>query len=62
MSASKPASSSHPAQTVRCIIDSLAMAYRRAIRQVQELSGRHVDTVHIVGGGSRNTLLGTGQR
>jgi rhamnulokinase len=24
---------------------------------VQELSGRHADTVHIVGGGSRNELL-----
>ncbi len=47
-----------PAETVRCIIDSLALAYRRAIIQVQELSGRQVETVHIVGGGARNVLLG----
>jgi rhamnulokinase len=46
-----------PPDTVRCIIDSLALAYRRAIGQVQELSGGQVDTVHIVGGGSRNALL-----
>jgi rhamnulokinase len=46
-----------PAQTVRCIVDSLALAYRRAIRQAQELSGRQVETVHLVGGGSRNSLL-----
>jgi rhamnulokinase len=46
-----------PAETVRCIIDSLALAHRRAIRQVQDLSGRQVDTVHVVGGGSRNALL-----
>jgi rhamnulokinase len=46
-----------PAETVRCIVDSLALAYRRAIRQVQELSGRSVDTVHVVGGGARNALL-----
>jgi sugar (pentulose or hexulose) kinase len=46
-----------PAETVRCIIDSLALAYRRAIRQAQDLSGRQVDTVHIVGGGSRNAML-----
>ena len=26
-------------------------------RQVQELSGRHADVLHIVGGGARNTLL-----
>jgi len=42
---------------VRCILDSLALAYRRALRQVQELSGRQISTVHMVGGGSRNDLL-----
>jgi rhamnulokinase len=46
-----------PAETVRCILDSLALAYRRAITQAQALSGRHADVVHIVGGGSRNALL-----
>jgi rhamnulokinase len=46
-----------PAATVRCIVDSLALAYRRAIRQVQELAGRQADVVHVVGGGARNTLL-----
>ena len=46
-----------PAETVRCILDSLALAYRRAIRQVQALSGRHADVIHVVGGGARNQLL-----
>jgi rhamnulokinase len=46
-----------PAETARCILDSLALAHRRAIAEVQELSGRHVDTVHLVGGGARNALL-----
>ena len=46
-----------PAETVRCILDSLALAYRRAIRQAQELSGRHADVIHVVGGGARNRLL-----
>ena len=46
-----------PGATVRCILDSLALAHRRTIAEVQRLSGRHVDTVHIVGGGSRNALL-----
>jgi rhamnulokinase len=45
------------AGTVRCILDSLALAYRRAIIEVRELSGRHVDMVHLVGGGARNPLL-----
>ncbi len=45
------------AALVRCILDSLALAHRRAILGAGELSGQHVDTVHIVGGGARNTLL-----
>jgi rhamnulokinase len=48
---------STPAATVRCILDSLAIAHRRAVREAQELSGRHVDAVHIVGGGALNELL-----
>ncbi|HEY6295802.1 MAG TPA: rhamnulokinase family protein [Streptosporangiaceae bacterium] len=51
------AAPAEPAETVRCILDSLALAYRRAIRQAQSLSGRYVDVVHVVGGGSRNALL-----
>jgi rhamnulokinase len=46
-----------PAATVRCILDSLALAYRRAIAQVQELSGQPAAVVHVVGGGARNDLL-----
>ena len=46
-----------PAEIVRCILDSLALAYRRALLSAQSLSGRHADVVHIVGGGSRNELL-----
>jgi rhamnulokinase len=44
-------------EIVRCVLDSLALAYRRALLAVQELSGRHADVVHVVGGGSRNELL-----
>jgi sugar (pentulose or hexulose) kinase len=46
-----------PPEIVRCILDSLALAYRRTIMQVQELSGRHADVIHMVGGGTRNELL-----
>jgi rhamnulokinase len=46
-----------PAGTVRCILDSLALAYRRTVRRAAELSGREVEVVHLVGGGARNTLL-----
>ncbi|GAB3694113.1 rhamnulokinase [Saccharopolyspora tripterygii] len=42
---------------VRCILESLALAHRRAIREAAELSGRNVEVVHLVGGGARNELL-----
>jgi rhamnulokinase len=45
------------AETVRCILDSLALAYRRTVRRAAELSGTDVEVVHLVGGGARNTLL-----
>jgi rhamnulokinase len=48
---------SERAQIVRCILDSLALAYRRALLDAQRLSGQHADVVHIVGGGARNELL-----
>jgi sugar (pentulose or hexulose) kinase len=51
-----PAPSEQP-QIVRCILDSLALAYRSALVAAQSLSGQHADVVHIVGGGSRNELL-----
>jgi rhamnulokinase len=44
-------------EMVRAILESLALAYRRTVRAAQELSGREVEVVHIVGGGSRNELL-----
>jgi rhamnulokinase len=48
---------STPAGVVRCILDSLALAYRRVLRQAAELSGHPLEVVHVVGGGSRNALL-----
>lgn len=46
-----------PAQVVRAILDSLALALTRSVRQAGELSGRQIDVVHVVGGGAQNTLL-----
>ncbi|MFJ9817648.1 rhamnulokinase family protein [Streptomyces sp. NPDC101151] len=45
------------AETTRCILDSLALAHRRAVADAQRLADRPVDVVHIVGGGTRNALL-----
>jgi rhamnulokinase len=42
---------------VRSILDSLAVAYGRAVDDAVRLSGQDIDTVHLIGGGSRNDLL-----
>lgn len=49
--------SDDPAAVTRCILDSLADVYARTILRAEELSGRVVDTVHVVGGGAQNRLL-----
>jgi rhamnulokinase len=46
-----------PAETTRCILDSLALAHRKAVEDAQRLADHPVDVVHIVGGGTRNALL-----
>ncbi|MEV5808612.1 rhamnulokinase [Streptomyces parvulus] len=46
-----------PAEVTRCILDSLALAHRRAVEDAQRLAGHPVDVVHVVGGGARNALL-----
>lgn len=43
--------------TVRCVLESLALAHRRTLRDAARLSGRDIRRVHMVGGGSRNELL-----
>ena len=46
-----------PAMFARSILESLAEAYASAITDAERLSGSKINTVHIVGGGSQNTLL-----
>lgn len=45
------------AETVRCILDSLAAGYARTIETASALAERPVEVVHVVGGGSQNELL-----
>ncbi|MFD9889195.1 rhamnulokinase family protein [Amycolatopsis sp. NPDC059027] len=46
-----------PPEFTRCVLDSLAEAYRRALADAVRLSGKDIDVVHVVGGGARNALL-----
>jgi rhamnulokinase len=45
------------AHVTRCLIESLALAYRVAIHQSERLTGNSVEIVHVIGGGARNELL-----
>ena len=46
-----------PGAIVRCALESLSLLYARTLRESEELVGWRANTVHIVGGGSRNELL-----
>jgi rhamnulokinase len=42
---------------VRCALESLALKYRTVLEKFEQLRGKPVDVLHIVGGGVQNTLL-----
>src|SRR5256885_11262782 len=46
-----------PGAVVRCALESLALRYRWVLEKLEELLGRRLDVIHIVGGGSQNALL-----
>ena len=46
-----------PGAFVRCALESLALFYRTVLRQLERLTGRKIERLNIVGGGSRNALL-----
>ena len=45
------------AAIARCVFESLALAYRDVLLELQTLTGRPIEVIHVVGGGSRNRLL-----
>ncbi len=46
-----------PGQFGRCILESLALLYKQSLEAVEELTGRKISTLHIVGGGCQSALL-----
>ena len=42
---------------IRTALESLALRYRKVLEWLAELTGRRVERIHVVGGGTRNTLL-----
>jgi rhamnulokinase len=46
-----------PADFARCIMESLVLRYCEVLRQLERLTGRMIEAIHVLGGGSRNTRL-----
>ena len=42
---------------VRCALESLALRYRLVLQWLEELTGKSLASIHIVGGGAQNGLL-----
>ena len=52
----QPAPASHGA-CMRCIYESLALFYRVVVRRLERLTGKKIERLHIVGGGSKDVML-----
>jgi rhamnulokinase len=42
---------------IRCLLEGIALKYRWVLERLEEIVGRRLDPIHIVGGGTRNRLL-----
>jgi rhamnulokinase len=48
---------SQPGEFARCIFESLALKYRFVLESLRKMSGKKMDKIHIIGGGSQNKFL-----
>ena len=46
-----------PGPILRCVLESLALLYRKTLREIEQLTGRNIERLYIVGGGTKNSLL-----
>ena len=44
-------------EIIRCVLESLALEYRQVAEKLDEMVGRHLPVIHVLGGGSQNKLL-----
>lgn len=42
---------------VRCVLDSLALKYRLVVQKLEQLCGKRIEQIRVIGGGSNNHLL-----
>jgi len=48
---------SNPGFIVRVVLESLAYNYSYTVKQIEEVTGKKIETLHAVGGGIKNELL-----
>ena len=46
-----------PGEITRCIYESLAWKYRHAIKELEECTGKHFTSLHMIGGGTKDHFL-----
>jgi len=46
-----------PGAYVRAVLESLAFKYRFVLRNLEHVTGNHIEQIRIIGGGSKNRLL-----
>jgi rhamnulokinase len=44
-------------EIVRCVLESIALKYRFQLERLEQMLGRRLEPIHIVGGGTQNQLL-----
>jgi rhamnulokinase len=44
-------------EVIRVALEGIALKYRWVLERLEELSGKHLDPIHIIGGGTKNRLL-----
>jgi len=46
-----------PGAYVRAVLESLAFKYRLVLRNLEQVTGKQIEQIRIIGGGSKNRLL-----
>ncbi|MDD4109180.1 MAG: rhamnulokinase, partial [Prolixibacteraceae bacterium] len=44
-------------EIARCIYDSLVLKYKYTINQIEDITGKRIEKLHIIGGGANNQML-----
>lgn len=46
-----------PGAIIRCVLESIALYTRKTLREIEGVTGRRVERLYMLGGGSKNVLL-----